>query len=77
MLRVVLTDDREAAAQQLAQELSLTPVEVLESPHVLLGTTDEMAETLQRRRSLYGISYVTVTEDGLEPFAPVTERLGR
>ncbi len=77
VLRVVPTDDREEAAHQLAQELHLTPAEVLESPHVLLGSAEEMAETLQRRRSQYGISYITVTEDGLEPFAPVMARLGR
>lgn len=77
VLRVILTDDREAAAHELAQELNLTPGEVLESPHVLLGTVDEMAETLRLRRERYGISYITVTEDGLEPFAPVIERLGR
>lgn len=77
VLRVVDTDDREAAADQLAQELQLTSGEVLESPHVLLGTADEMAEALRERRSRYGISYISVTEDGLEPFAPVIERLAR
>jgi probable F420-dependent oxidoreductase len=77
VLRVVPTDDREQAADQLAQELHLTPDEVLESPHVLLGTVGDMADALQRRRSLYGISYITVTEDGLEPFAPVMEQLVR
>jgi probable F420-dependent oxidoreductase len=76
VLRVVPSDDRQEAARQLAPELGLTPAEVLESPHVLLGTVEEMAETLQQRRSLFGISYITVTEDGLEPFAPVIERLG-
>lgn len=76
-LRVVPTDDREATAHLLAQELNLTPDEVLASPHVLLGTADEMAETLRQRRRLSGISYITVTDDGLEPFAPVIERLAR
>lgn len=74
-LRVVTTADRAATAHQLAQELGLTPDEVLASPHVLLGSAEEMAETLRQRRDRYGISYVTVTEDGLEPFAPVMERL--
>lgn len=77
VLRVVVTDDRAAAAQQLAPELDLTPEEVLASPHILLGNADEMAETLRQRRDHYGISYITVTEDGLEPFAPVMERLAR
>jgi probable F420-dependent oxidoreductase len=75
VLRVVETDDREKAAHQLAQEMDLSPDEVLESPHVLLGTPDEMADTLRERRSRFGISYISVTEDGLEPFAPVIARL--
>lgn len=75
VLRVVETDDREKAAHQLAQEMNLSPDEVLESPHVLLGTPDEMAETLRERRSRFGISYISVTEDGLEPLAPVIARL--
>lgn len=75
--RVIPTDDREATAQRLAQELDLTPAEILESPHILLGTADDMAETLRQRRSAHGISYISVTEDGLEPFAPVIERLAR
>lgn len=77
VLRVVPADDREAAAHQLAQDLGLTPGEILDSPHLLLGTADEMAEALRQHRSRYGISYVTVTEDGLEPFAPVMAQLGR
>jgi probable F420-dependent oxidoreductase len=75
LLRVAPTDDRAATSHNLADELNLTPVEVAESPHMLLGTADEMAEMLRRRRSMYGISYISVTEDGLEPFAPVIERL--
>lgn len=75
--RVIPTADREATAHQIAQEMGLSPDEVLESPHLLLGTVDEMAETLRDRRSRYGISYITVTEDGLEPFAPVMERLAQ
>lgn len=73
--RVVPTDDRDTAARQLAQELELTPAEVLASPHVLVGTADEMAESLRQRRSRSGISYITVTEDGLESLAPVIQRL--
>ncbi|MEZ4564149.1 MAG: TIGR03621 family F420-dependent LLM class oxidoreductase [Thermomicrobiales bacterium] len=73
--RVIPTDDRAATARQLAPELDLSPTEVLASPHLLLGAADEMADTLRQRRSRYGITYITVTEDGLEPFAPVMAQL--
>lgn len=75
LLRVVVTDDHEAIAQALAEEFSLTPAEVHASPHLLLGTADEMAETLRERRDRHGISYISVTEDALESFAPVIDRL--
>jgi hypothetical protein len=42
---------------------------------VLLGTIDEICETVRRRRERYGISYLTVFERDMEAFAPVVARL--
>jgi probable F420-dependent oxidoreductase len=44
-------------------------------PSVLAGSMDEMCEQLLARRERLGISYVTVPDDLMEPFAPVVERL--
>ena len=41
----------------------------------LAGTTDEMCERLVARREALGISYVMVSEELMEAFAPVVERL--
>jgi probable F420-dependent oxidoreductase len=41
----------------------------------LTGTTDEMVETLQRRRDRLGISYIAVSDELMEGLAPVVERL--
>jgi probable F420-dependent oxidoreductase len=41
----------------------------------LLGSPDEIAGTLLRRRATYGISYVAVSAAFAERFAPVIERL--
>ena len=41
----------------------------------LTGTTDEMIETLQRRRESLGISYIAVGDEMMEGLAPVVERL--
>jgi probable F420-dependent oxidoreductase len=41
----------------------------------LLGTADEMSETLLRRREALGISYVVVSDEMAETLAPVVERL--
>ena len=41
----------------------------------LTGTTDEMVDTLQRRREKFGISYLAVSDELMEALAPVVERL--
>jgi probable F420-dependent oxidoreductase len=42
---------------------------------VLTGTTDQMCDTLQRRREALGISYIMVADELMEALAPVIERL--
>ncbi len=44
-------------------------------PHALFGSVDEICEELQRRREIYGISYITVGDGAMEAFAPVVQRL--
>ena len=41
----------------------------------LVGTPDEMCDTLQRRRDQLGISYILVADELMEALAPVVERL--
>ena len=41
----------------------------------LVGTTEEMCATLERRREELGISYLMVGDELMEAFAPVVERL--
>ena len=41
----------------------------------LTGTTNEMVDTLQRRRESLGISYIVVSDELMEGLAPVVERL--
>ncbi len=42
---------------------------------VLTGSTDQMCDTLQRRRERLGISYIVVSDELMEGLAPVVERL--
>lgn len=74
---VVQTDDRRATAEELSAELGpdLTVDELLETPFLVIGTVDEMADQLVRNRDRYGFTYITVHERYLETFAPVIERL--
>lgn len=72
--RVVVTDDRRAAARELCSQVpGLTEADALETPFLMLGTQDEMAEHLRACRERWGISYFTVRD--VEAFAPVIERL--
>ncbi len=74
--RVVVTDDRRAALEDLAREFGGVSVEWLgRLPYVLVGTPDEIAEQLRAHRARYGISYFTVLDGGLTDFAAVLERL--
>jgi probable F420-dependent oxidoreductase len=74
--RVVVTDDRQQAAEELATRwTSLTPDEILETPYLLIGTVDQMVEALRERRERWGFSYVAVHEGSLDDLAPVVARL--
>ena len=71
---VVITDDRRAAAEELAAEVpGLSLDDALTTPFLALGTHDEMARHLSMCRERWGISYVSVRD--IDGFAPVIERL--
>ncbi|HEY7653763.1 MAG TPA: TIGR03621 family F420-dependent LLM class oxidoreductase, partial [Methylomirabilota bacterium] len=72
---VAVSDQRAHAADQLATRFRVARDLVLETPYVLLGTIDEICETVRQRRERYGISYLTVFERDMEAFAPAVERL--
>ena len=72
---VAVTDGRDATAAAVGQGFGLGAAEVLEIQLVLIGSVDQIVDELQRRRETFGISYLTVQADAIEPFAPVVERL--
>ena len=72
---VTVAEQRTAAADRLASRFRVARDVVLETPYVLVGTIEEMCETLRQRRERYGISYLTVFERDMEAFAPVVARL--
>jgi probable F420-dependent oxidoreductase len=70
-----ITDDRDAVAAALSSGIGSEPDEVLQIPHFLIGTVEQVVEDLQARRERYGISYVVIPGDVATSFAPVVERL--
>ena len=71
----IVTDDRAGMAERLAPRFGVTPAELPDAPHVLLGNVDQIAEDLQRRRDRFGFSYVVISGDGFEQLAPVVKKL--
>jgi probable F420-dependent oxidoreductase len=61
----------------VSKQMGLTARDLLEAGAVsaLVGTTDQMCETLVRRRETLGISYVVVGEEMMETLSPIVERL--
>jgi probable F420-dependent oxidoreductase len=72
---VVVTDHREKRAETLADRMGLTPPEVLASPHVWIGTRDEIAASLAERRERWGVSYWSIPMGSMEAVAPIVHRL--
>jgi probable F420-dependent oxidoreductase len=61
---VVHTDDREASAAELAAAFGGISAEyVMDSPFVLLGTHEQMAESLVQRQQQFGVNYWTVFDE--------------
>jgi probable F420-dependent oxidoreductase len=74
---VVITDKPRDAAAPLAKEYGMEVDEVFETPLLLIGSVDQIAEALQQRRERFGLSYITVFEKDLENLGKVINRLGR
>jgi probable F420-dependent oxidoreductase len=75
---IVVTDDRQQAAEQLARERArpgTTAEQLLASPYLLFGSMAQITEKLQHLREQFGISYFVVGDDLMETFAPVVARL--
>jgi probable F420-dependent oxidoreductase len=70
-----VSDDRNTVARALAAGLRSEPGDVLQTPHFLIGTVEQIIEDLQARRERFGISYVVVPDEAAVSLAPVVERL--
>ncbi len=70
-----VTDDREGFAASVAAGIEADSRDVLEMPHFLIGTVDEIADQLEQRREQYGFSNVVLPGATAEQLHPVVERL--
>ncbi len=70
-----ITDDRRGMADNLAPAFGLSPSAALDVPMVVVGTVEQVCETLRERRERYGFSFYVLHAGEIESFAPVVERL--
>jgi len=70
-----VTDRPEAAAAELGRRWQLSAAELLESPYALVGSLDQIAEGLLKRRHEFGATYFTWNESEMEKMAPIVGRL--
>ncbi len=75
----IVTDHPEPTAAAIGEMLGMDADDILSHPHCLIGSIDAICDTLERRREQFGISHVTVLDDGdnnmVDVFAPVVARL--
>jgi probable F420-dependent oxidoreductase len=75
MFFTAVTNDREALAHAVAPRLELNPDEILEMPHFLIGTVEQITEDIQARRDRFGLTFIVVQGEAAEDLAPVVQRL--
>lgn len=70
-----VTADRQTLIDQMAPAFGISPEELAEFPHALVGTVDEICEALEQRRSRWDASYIVIQHEAMEAMAPVVARL--
>ncbi|MEQ8716790.1 MAG: TIGR03621 family F420-dependent LLM class oxidoreductase [Acidimicrobiales bacterium] len=70
-----VTGDPQRALDRIATTVGVAPELLDGNPHVLVGSAEEIVDTLLARREQHGFSYVTVDDRVMEAFAPVVAAL--
>ena len=68
-----LAKERIELLRQRLPQVSITAEELLESPHVFVGSVDYLVDKFNRMRDELGISYFMLFD--VDALAPVVERL--
>ena len=75
---LIITDQRRARTEQWIRECGwsgVTVEQVWDMPAVLIGSVDQLADDLHRRREQLGFSYYVVSDQSAEAAAPLVARL--
>lgn len=72
---IIVTDDRDGAAEKVGGGMGMDAATILASPHTLVGSAEQIAEELVEQRERWQGSYVTIQSDAIDSFAPVVAAL--
>jgi len=70
-----VTGERTQVAERIAKHRGIESDQVLASPHVMLGTAEQICEDLEAKRQRWGVSYWVVPALSVEALSPVVARL--
>lgn len=73
--RSVVTNDRQAEVEKLAQEMQVSNAAIEEMPHTLIGDTEAISDRILEHRERYGITYRIVLGALIDAYAPVVKKL--
>jgi probable F420-dependent oxidoreductase len=68
-------EERDAILEGMATAFGCSPDDACDIPLTLVGSTDEIVETIRRRRDRWGFTYTVVPDVAMEAFAPVVAQL--
>ena len=71
----IVTSSPDEPARQWSEHLGLEPAQVLASPHVWMGTIDQICDSLLECRERWDVSYWVVQAADVDVVAPVVARL--
>ena len=72
-----VSNDANSWLEDIAPSFGVSAQEAKAIPIVLVGTIDEVCNTLLERRSQYGFTYWVIHEAEVEEFAPIVSRLSK
>jgi probable F420-dependent oxidoreductase len=70
-----VTDDRQATIERLSTEWEQDPANWKESPFLLIGSEDSIADDIRRYRDELGFTYFVLRDHMMDAFAPILAKL--
>ena len=68
-------EERDSMLAAMAPAFGSDTIDARDIPLTLIGSVDDLVETIRRRRDRWGFTYTVVPDDAMEAFAPVVARL--